>query len=156
MRLTNVLAVVGGLSLGAAILFPVFAQAKMCSKCLSSLSNVKQLGLAELVYAGDNGERFTSRDLWMDAMDPYIKNPSIFHRPGLPKGAWGYAFNGSLDRAKSPQNPDRVPLIYESVNPAKNASDLVTSLPSPGLHNGRDDIVYADGHVKAIRVGTGQ
>ncbi|MFI5385823.1 MAG: hypothetical protein ACHQ50_06850, partial [Fimbriimonadales bacterium] len=43
------------------------------------------------------------------------------------------------------------PLIYDSVNLARNASDLVGSLPNPGRHHGHNNLCFADGHV-AVRV----
>jgi prepilin-type processing-associated H-X9-DG protein len=33
---------------------------------------------------------------------------------------------------------------------AKNAHDPLTSLPRPGRHGGRDNILYCDGHIEAV------
>lgn len=51
--LIELLVVIAIIAILAAILFPVFAQAKIAAKSASSISNIKQLALAELMYAGD-------------------------------------------------------------------------------------------------------
>jgi len=52
----------------AAILFPVFAQAKAAAKKTASLSNVKQVALAELMYTTDYDDTFSivTQDTWND------------------------------------------------------------------------------------------
>jgi prepilin-type N-terminal cleavage/methylation domain-containing protein len=51
--LIELLVVIAIIAILAAILFPVFAQAKNSAKRTASLSNVKQLGLASVLYMGD-------------------------------------------------------------------------------------------------------
>ena len=51
--LIELLVVIAIVAILAAILFPVFAQAKAAAKKTVSLSNVKQIGLAWTMYAGD-------------------------------------------------------------------------------------------------------
>jgi len=51
--LIELLVVIAIIAILAAILFPVFAQAKEAAKKATCLSNLKQLGLAELLYEGD-------------------------------------------------------------------------------------------------------
>ncbi len=51
--LIELLVVIAIIAILAAILFPVFAQAKMAAKKAASLSNQKQIGLATIMYAGD-------------------------------------------------------------------------------------------------------
>ena len=88
---------------------------------------------------------------------PYTKNPDLFYDPALrkeeEKGPYAYAFNGALSLAKTPPKPETVPMVYDSVVPLRNASDLFESLPYPGRHKGRDMVVYADGHAKGHRGG---
>ena len=114
------------------------------------VSNLKQASIAQLIYQGDNDERFPPRDAWMDATYPYTKRWEVFRCPLAPKGAWGYAFNGALSFAKAPKRPEAVPLLYESVNPMRNASDLVASLPAKPRHR-RNVMSFADGHAKAVQ-----
>ncbi len=56
--LIELLVVIAIIAILAAILFPVFAQAKTAAKKISSLSNVKQLSLSNVMYAGDNDDKF--------------------------------------------------------------------------------------------------
>jgi prepilin-type N-terminal cleavage/methylation domain-containing protein/prepilin-type processing-associated H-X9-DG protein len=54
--LIELLVVIAIIAILAAILFPVFAQAKLAAKKVSSLSNVKQLGTSMQIYVGDNDD----------------------------------------------------------------------------------------------------
>ena len=51
--LIELLVVIAIIAILAAILFPVFAQAKLAAKKTVDLSNMKQIGLAVVMYAGD-------------------------------------------------------------------------------------------------------
>jgi len=51
--LIELLVVIAIIAILAAILFPVFAQAKLAAKKTSDLANMKQLGTASIMYAGD-------------------------------------------------------------------------------------------------------
>ncbi|RYG60650.1 prepilin-type N-terminal cleavage/methylation domain-containing protein, partial [bacterium] len=52
--LIELLVVIAIIAILAAILFPVFAQAKLAAKKTVSLSNLKQLGVATVLYANDH------------------------------------------------------------------------------------------------------
>jgi prepilin-type N-terminal cleavage/methylation domain-containing protein len=56
--LIELLVVIAIIAILAAILFPVFAQAKEAAKKTSTLSNFKQMGTAIQIYNGDNDDRF--------------------------------------------------------------------------------------------------
>lgn len=93
----------------AAILFPVFASAKMAAKATAGLSNGKQMGLGFLMYTGDFDDRlplaaYGTADgfsIWHDLVDPYIKNKDVWHCPdskvaltdanGTITSHWGYS-----------------------------------------------------------------
>ncbi|MDX2065503.1 MAG: prepilin-type N-terminal cleavage/methylation domain-containing protein [Fimbriimonadaceae bacterium] len=98
--LIELLVVIAIIAILAAILFPVFAQAKQAAKTSTSVSNVKQITLAQFLYLNDNdgtvamnrdcnigpqGQPFnvfcvTGRGMrgWIDLVVPYVKNYGIF------------------------------------------------------------------------------
>ncbi len=88
--LIELLVVIAIIAILAAILFPVFAQAREKAREVTCLSNEKQFGLAILMYAQDFDETFplanypappsvdagfdsNSRLHWYSLVDPYIK-----------------------------------------------------------------------------------
>ena len=154
IRLSHVLLVVGILALLSTFLFPVYTSCGVQSPATRCLLRVKEQSLGLILYAGDADDRLPLRDMWMDATVPYVKNRDVLHCPSVPKGVYGYAFNGALSGAKTPAKPDEVPMMYDSANPIRNASDLVTSLPSPGRHGTEErhgnTVGYADGHAKRV------
>jgi len=145
----------------AAILFPVFAQAREKAREASCMSNVRQIALGNLMYAQDYDERFTMAATWQDNVDPYIKSPRVYHCPSVvgvatePSAVVGtsYAFNSALDMMKSARLPEPMNsvLTYDSTTLTRNANDAVTSLPTPGRHIRGNTIGFADGHAKLWR-----
>jgi prepilin-type N-terminal cleavage/methylation domain-containing protein/prepilin-type processing-associated H-X9-DG protein len=94
--LIELLVVIAIIAILAAILFPVFAQAREKARQASCLSNAKQLGLAYIMYAQDYDETFapaysSSRISgvdnlwwgrgWVFMIQPYIKNVQVFRCP---------------------------------------------------------------------------
>jgi len=93
--LIELLVVIAIIAILAAILFPVFAQAKQAAKKTSELSNLKQLPLATLIYAGDYDDMMPLHAHWNKAgydipngyspwayrIAPYVKNLGIFRSP---------------------------------------------------------------------------
>lgn len=79
--LIELLVVIAIIAILAAILFPVFAQAKLAAKKTVSLSNTKQLSLAMNMYMNDNDdttEQEPSTDLdWFGPILPYFKSVGI-------------------------------------------------------------------------------
>ncbi len=157
MKLVNLLGIILLVFLLAAILFPV-SQGYPASPKTACLSNVKQQALGLAMYANDSNDRFPLRDGWMDGTSPYVRTERVFHDPEGPKGGYGYAFSAYLSSAKGAklEDPARTTMLYDSVNPIRNASDLVASLPAHGRHPAKEPrtntIGYADGHAKSKRM----
>jgi len=109
--LIELLVVIAIIAILAAILFPVFAQAKLAAKKATSLSNVKQLGLAEIMYQGDFDDNFvlmtnghygdrecpevasrctdnlpTHTQFWSELIQPYIKSVNMYVDSGFGDG----------------------------------------------------------------------
>lgn len=79
--LIELLVVIAIIAILAAILFPVFSRARAKAQAASCLSNVKQLGLAFLMYATDYDETFVPRANWKSLLQPYIKSFEINRCP---------------------------------------------------------------------------
>ena len=123
--LIELLVVIAIIAILAAILFPVFAQARESARKATCLSNQKQIGLAVHMYIQDYDGMYPSQQRdgvlvnlpggpvvykntdqnFMDELYPYCKNARIFHCPSNikraytnQKGGWanGYHFNGAF------------------------------------------------------------
>jgi len=116
--LIELLVVIAIIAILAAILFPVFAQAKEAAKKTACLSNTKQLGLAMMIYVNDyddevvcnsgdtpaipttdtdsGSSNYRSVSQWVWRIMPYLKNRGVFVCPSdpNPKSGWsGYDNN---------------------------------------------------------------
>lgn len=80
--LIELLVVIAIIAILAAILFPVFAQAKAAAKTTQALSNLKQLATANAIYSNDWDDTINRKywDLHVDLL-PYIKSVDIFVDP---------------------------------------------------------------------------
>lgn len=110
--LIELLVVIAIIAILAAILFPVFAQAKMAAKKTACLSNTKQLALAAIMYGadyddylplsisgsyfGDQGPQLDSilpnhAVTWVFLLQPYLKSLGVMADPGFgdSQGIWG-------------------------------------------------------------------
>src|SRR5499427_72348 len=68
--LIELLVVIAIIAILAAILFPVFAQAREAARKTSCLSNVKQLSLGILMYSQDYDEHWVGHKLYRKIADP--------------------------------------------------------------------------------------
>jgi prepilin-type N-terminal cleavage/methylation domain-containing protein/prepilin-type processing-associated H-X9-DG protein len=101
--LIELLVVIAIIAILAAILFPVFAQAREKARATSCLSNLKQVNTAFQMYLQDYDEVMVitmaqntatsgfSPQWWSKLTEPYIKNWQIFRCPSSPdgRGIWG-------------------------------------------------------------------
>jgi prepilin-type N-terminal cleavage/methylation domain-containing protein/prepilin-type processing-associated H-X9-DG protein len=118
--LIELLVVIAIIAILAAILFPVFAQAREKARTASSQSNAKQLALGVLMYVQDYDERYPFAGWrpngdgtwdWQNSTAPYIKNKAVYYCPSSTDdtedpncptcGAWNrnpvsYLFNNNL------------------------------------------------------------
>jgi prepilin-type N-terminal cleavage/methylation domain-containing protein/prepilin-type processing-associated H-X9-DG protein len=88
--LIELLVVIAIIAILAAILFPVFAQARAKARQASSISNLRQIGLAVAMYVQDyeaypfhsSPSAQNPRTRWPDHLWPYVKNEQMFRAPG--------------------------------------------------------------------------
>lgn len=94
--LIELLVVIAIIAILAAILFPVFAQARTKARQASDMSNMKQIGTAWLMYSQDYDEKLLGIGLSYDndvrctpgtfvyypyLLNPYVKNSQVFVSP---------------------------------------------------------------------------
>ena len=130
----------------AAILFPVFAQAREKARQVSCLSNEKQMALGVMMYAQDYDETYPTAPQWITQIDPYVKNPSVYACPSAASraqiqqgGVYTYAYNSQMSKRAIAllKAPQLTGILYNSVAMTQNASDALTSLPFPvGIRDG--------------------
>ncbi len=96
--LIELLVVIAIIAILAAILFPVFAQAKAAAKSIAAVSNIKQLGTANHIYSTDYDDmtpmyEYTGPDgvtwLYGRIIHPYTKNAEILWDPSSGVGVEG-------------------------------------------------------------------
>ena len=128
--------------------------AKETAIATTCLSNLKQMALGILMYAQDHGNKFPKADTWVDDILPYLRSSQLFHCPGSPASErWSYAFNRNLSGINEIdiRNPANTPLIFESSQNVKNASDTGESLPAKARHDGTYGYAFADGHARLYK-----
>jgi prepilin-type N-terminal cleavage/methylation domain-containing protein/prepilin-type processing-associated H-X9-DG protein len=106
--LIELLVVIAIIAILAAILFPVFAQARESARATSCLSNTKQIALGQIMYSQDYDETIipwinVDRNavpladqlpaVWTNLIQPYIKNKQILFCPSFSESATAKAMD---------------------------------------------------------------
>ena len=110
--LIELLVVIAIIAILAAILFPVFAQAREKARSAQCLSNLKQVAMATRMYSQDYDEVLPYQDgdicdwatskktIWLNSIYPYVKNRKVYICPSADD--WG-----ATDRTVPVAAPDR-------------------------------------------------
>lgn len=121
----------------AAILFPVFAQAKEAAQKTAALSNAKQIGLAAIMYSTDYDDIFPfvqGTEQFKKVTQPYLRDLEVWKTANPNGGGFRFAMNLAGVSATSIENPAETPMIFET-----NA-----------WPDGRRCVAFADGHAKRV------
>lgn len=132
--LIELLVVIAIIAILAAILFPVFAQAREKARQTTCLSNLKQVGLGVLMYTQDYDETFplgsyllgtmTAAVTWQDLCEPYIKsgagatNVNVVGRVDAP--FWICPSIGTAAQNLPMATGDQQPFATSGVSPINN------------------------------------
>jgi len=174
--LIELLVVIAIIAILAAILFPVFAKAREKARTSSCQSNLKQIALANLMYAQDYDEKFVHYSLpntggWTNALSPYIKNTQVYTCPSAPAQWLGYGYNyyylgnggapgTAMAEVKSPAetvmfadaglDDSNQNVTYYHINPPAQTTYQWVCRPND-RHNEGCNVAFVDGHVKWMR-----
>ncbi len=144
--LIELLVVIAIIAILAAILFPVFAQARGKARQASCTSNVKQLSLGYMMYVQDYDETFPfwnwgdssgagSRtpnhfeSYWVNAIYPYVKNGAVFACPSANDDStvrqnllWGWLSSAQLPTSGIVPALLDVPISYGISEPLESGN----------------------------------
>ena len=171
--LIELLVVIAIIAILAAILFPVFAQAKEAAKKTVCLAQAKQTGLSEMMYANDYdnmmvpasygsyawyapwfGQGGGSLVYWNQIIQPYIKSYNMLVCPDKDYTNFGYAayYNGQWadpgNPTSSPAGELRVSWAWNDLEKWPDASKVDASFNATGktgYTHGTDPYAYWDG-----------
>jgi prepilin-type N-terminal cleavage/methylation domain-containing protein/prepilin-type processing-associated H-X9-DG protein len=114
--LIELLVVIAIIAILAAILFPVFAQAKAAAKKTACLSNLKQIGVAFMLYENDSDDSFPN------VGDTMLWTGQRFRWPLMPYLALALQKNGTATNYTA-QNGGQSPLLYCPEDSSRNTFD---------------------------------
>lgn len=117
--LIELLVVIAIIAILAAILFPVFAQAKVAAKRTKTVAQLKQVGTSAMIYMADYDDMFPPKAragygpsagggdpynvmTWDDIMQPYIKNWQILRSSEDPRPNYNVPTVGQYRRGYAP------------------------------------------------------
>ena len=148
----------GGLFL-IPILRPVFARARLAAReNTGCISNLRQIGSAIALYQTDYDGHFPDSKKWMDELNVRGVPETAFHCPTVRAtnpSDYGYEFNGALAGAKLNTEMLATPMVIDSTDLVRNASDGM-HFPPTGRHIGRggraNNALLANGSITRMRI----
>jgi len=125
--------IVAGTAVGLGVAMPALARAKSQAKRTVSMSNLKQLTLATIMYADDNDGNFPEN---FDQIKEYAGDSKVLESPMKPKDFNGPSYiyvQGHSNKAGT--SPAKDIIIYEN----------------PAYCNERINVAFLDGHIEQMQ-----
>ena len=172
--LIELLVVIAIIAILASIMFPVFARAREKARQTSCQSNLRQLGIAVLMYSEDYDEVFPTQAAdgakWDIQIQPYLKNRGIYkcssHTQDDSESTYGINWLLLGNAQASISNSSAVVMLFDA-NTRKSFHPIGWGIESDGFrmaspsydpgntflmkHSEGDSFCFADGHVKWYR-----
>jgi prepilin-type N-terminal cleavage/methylation domain-containing protein len=141
--LIELLVVIAIIAILAAILFPVFAQARDKARQSACLSNTKQIALGVAMYRQDwdgfnpfgGWEGRYYYDEWQFTIQPYLKNGAVLRCPGdkisFEERPSSYIMNNMMSWQRQPfseagvERPSEVVVLWDGYGPTSSGQDKV-------------------------------
>jgi len=160
--LIELLVVIAIIAVLAAILFPVFAQAREKARMTTCLNNQRQIATTILIYVQDNDEMFpASKDVWTNAVKLGNGGGVLFCPSEVGAAANTYGYADALGNSPSTGLPltmgDIVNPVGMLMSADWNVQSTATNLLMQGSdiskrHNGSCVVSYVDGHVASTNI----
>jgi hypothetical protein len=118
------------------------------------VGNLKEVGTALLLYAGDNQGTLPLAHNWGTASGVYAKSAAFYSCPESTSGP-GYAMHERLVGVKTAlvANPKKTALVFDALAGEPNAVGALALLPEPPRHTGINNALFADNHVAPVVMG---
>ncbi len=144
-----------GFILLAAVLFPVFRQARLAAQNSGCMSNLRQIGVSMNMYAASNDEQLPDANNWMDDIKLTGVRERQLHCPAVGRfnrSVYGYAFNKSFSKKPLHGLDTITPIVFDSTLLGRNANSDESTVPIPGRHTLKgkpsDNVLLLDGSVQ--------
>jgi hypothetical protein len=123
---------VAGVAFGMGVLMPALGRARQQARGVASMSNLKNLGLATIMYADDHDGKLPEN---FEQMWEYYKNSKLLESPQKPVGFDGPSYIYVKGHSRKVKSPHRQIVIYE------NPEYLRDNIPA----------LFLDGHVETMK-----
>jgi len=146
-RIVSWVAVAVFVAIAAAIVFPVFASARVAAAHAQNRMNLKKLAVAMIRFSEKHGDKFPPASSWYEAISSYLPPAKELADPQQYSTDFGYAMNADLSEKTldSIQNPGGTILIYETKRTGHNLSSPITKIPEDVFSNGSTGVVFCNG-----------
>jgi len=110
-----------------------------------NLSNMKQIGLAMMMYSADNNDGYPSSANWKYELSPYVRNSEVFTCLEIKKHKTNFAMNDfySFSNIEYVKMPFNEVLLFEAPLGINNGNEA-------NVYTQKEKIVtgYCDGHAR--------